>query len=165
MAQLSLMGSAASFGCFLAWGEVPGSVMSLVVLPGRAGLLVVPGLWASSWVWRLPTDFGDVPGYGGCCQLGGETSGFGGVSVCVRCMLLALDVAARCGVQLVLGFVPGYGCFCQGLRVISGLGVLLGWKLFNAGSVPVEATPWICPVLGLGQDKACPCRSTSQCIL
>lgn len=32
-------GSADAFGYFLAWGKVPGSVMSLVVLPGRAGLL------------------------------------------------------------------------------------------------------------------------------
>lgn len=62
MAQLSLMGSAASFGCFLAWGKAPGSVISLVVLPGRAGLLVVPGL-------------GQVYGFGDCQQILGMCLG------------------------------------------------------------------------------------------
>lgn len=71
----------------------------------------------------------------------GETSGFGGVCMCVRCALLGLGGAAWCEVYLDLGVVLGFGRFRQGLRVISGLGVLLGWKLLKAGSPPVEANP------------------------
>lgn len=73
-----------------------------------AGFKMCPWAWGCLWVWRFPTGFGDVPGRGSCCQLGGKLQGFGDY-LCVRCMLLGLGVAARCGVHLAVGFVPGSG--------------------------------------------------------
>lgn len=78
-----------ALGYFLAWGKVPASLMSLVALPGRAGMLLglrcVTGLGGvyefgdCQQIWRLL-------GCGSCCQLGRKLQGLG--DLCVRCMLL-----------------------------------------------------------------------------
>lgn len=114
-----------------------------------AGFKMCPWAWGCLWIWRLPTGFGDVPGCGGCWQLGGNFRVWRYFSVCQM-------------------YAAGFGGHCWVWVLLPGVGCVWFWGLFWIWVIQPRSKSyfWFGGAAGLEavKNRLCPCRGTSQCI-